>query len=112
MNIPVEELKEFNGGCEWCKNQEGYRIIYFYSDSSYYIGAATKTVEAFMINFCDIYPIEDESDIPKFIFINDLLDRYLNRLNDVTAVALYKTDGTCICKKERTASIESKNYKV
>ncbi len=112
MNIPVEELKEFNGGCEWCKKQGGYRIVYFYSDNNYYIGAAAKTIEAFMINFCDIYPIEDESDIPKFISINDLLDRYLNRLNDVCAVALYKTDGTCISKKVRNTSIKSKNYKM
>ncbi len=54
-----------------------------------------------MVNFCDIYPIEDESDIPEFISIDDLLDRYLDRLSDISAVAIYKTDGTCVGKKER-----------
>lgn len=53
------------------------------------------------MNFCDVYPIEDESDIPEFISNNDLLDKYLNKLNDVSAVAIYKTDGTCLQKKTR-----------
>ena len=54
-----------------------------------------------MMNFCDVYPIEDESDIPEFISNDDLLDKYLNKLNDVSAVAIYKTDGTCLQKKTR-----------
>lgn len=53
------------------------------------------------MNFCDVYPIKDESDIPEFISNDDLLDKYLNKLNDVSAVAIYKTDGTCLQKKTR-----------
>lgn len=53
------------------------------------------------MNFCDVYPIEDESDIPEFISNDDLLDKYLNKLNDVSAVAIYKTDGTCLQNKTR-----------
>lgn len=103
MNISVDELKKFQGTNDWYeKHGEGYRIVYFYPDGSYYIGACSKTIAGFMINFCDIYPIEDESDIPQFISNDDLLNRYLNELNDVSAVAIYKTDGNCVQKKERT----------
>jgi len=102
MNIPIEELTKFQGGYDWYKKHgEGYRIVYFYSDDTYYIGAFSKTIEGFMMNFCDIYPIEDESDIPVFTSNDDLLNRYLNELSDVSAVAIYKTDGTCLEKKER-----------
>ena len=103
MNIPIEELTKFQGGYEWYeKHGDGYRIVYFYSNDTYYIGAFSKTIEGFMMNFCDVYPIEDESDIPEFISNDDLLDRYLSELNDIVAVAIYKTDGTCLQKKERT----------
>ena len=37
-----------------------------------------------------------------FISIDDLLNRYLNEITDIAAVALYKTDGTCKQKKART----------
>ena len=100
MNIPKEELTKFQGGYEWYeKHGDGYRIVYFYSNDTYYIGAFSKTIEGFMMNFCDVYSIEDESDIPEFISNDDLLDRYLSKLNDVSAVAIYKTDGTCLQKK-------------
>ena len=54
------------------------------------------------MNFCDVYPIEDESDIPEFISNDDLLNKYLNKLNDVSAVAIYKTDSTFLQKKTST----------
>ena len=33
--------------------------------------------------------------------IDDILERCLNLYNDINGVAIYKTDGTCIQKKER-----------
>lgn len=101
MNIPIEELKKSHGKTEWCKEKGGYRIVYFYPDNSYYIGGAAKTIEAFMIEFVEEEPMEDDSDIPDFISIDDLLNRYLLTHHDICAVALYKTDGTCISKKSR-----------
>lgn len=101
MNIPIDELTKFQGSYEWYKKHgDGYRIVFFYPNDSFFVGAFSRTIEGFMINFCDIYPIEDESDIPEFISVDDLLNRYLNRLSDISAVALYKTDGTCLQKKQ------------
>ena len=54
-----------------------------------------------MIEFCDEYPIIDKKDIPKFKSNNDLLSRYLDSFDDISAVAVYSTNGTCIAKKER-----------
>ena len=54
-----------------------------------------------MIDFVEVVPIEDESDIPTFISIDDLLNRYLLDVKDAGAVAIYKTDGSCISKKDR-----------
>lgn len=102
MNISKKELIKFEGNNNWIKNAgEGYRIVYFYEDGHYYIGAYSKSIEGFMINFSITDPIEDESDIPEFVSNDDLLDRYLKRLPNITAVAIYKTDGTCIQTKER-----------
>ena len=75
--------------------EPGYRIV------CYEMEAYCKTIEGFMIGFAECDPIMDESDIPSFISIEDLLNRYLNDLPDITAVALYKTDGTCLQKKTR-----------
>lgn len=55
-----------------------------------------------MTGFTGCDPIICEDDIPVFISIDDLLNRYLNEITDIAAVALYKTDGTCIQKKART----------
>lgn len=55
-----------------------------------------------MTGFKESDPIICEDDIPVFISINDLFNRYLNEITDIAAVALYKTDGTCIQKKART----------
>ena len=81
---------------------DGYRIVYFYPNSEYSVGAFSKSIEGFMFEFCDMYPIDNESNIPKFISIEDILDRSLNMWSDIESVAIYKTDGTCIMKKERT----------
>lgn len=82
------------------ENKNGYRIVYFY-DNDYKIGSFSPTIEGFMTDFVENEPIIDENDIPEFISIDDLLERYLNDLPNITAVALYKTDGTCIEIKSR-----------
>ena len=82
--------------------EDGYRIVYFYNDGLYKIGAYCKTIDGFMMSFAECDPIMDESDIPAFISIEDLLSRYLNDLPNIAAVALYKTDGTCLQRKTRT----------
>lgn len=78
------------------KETDGYRIVYFYKEH-YLIGGYCKTIEEFMENFTEYNP-HDENNIPKFIFIEDLLERYL-RIKDIVAVALYKVDGTYFAKK-------------
>ena len=102
MNISADELRTFQTSKDWYNEHgDGYRIVYFYPDGTYYIGAICKTIEGFMIEFCDEYPIMDEEDIPKFKSNDDLLSRYLKSLEDISSVAIYKTDGTCIEKKDR-----------
>jgi len=102
MTLSADELRTFNGTKDWYNEYgEGYRIVYFYPDNSYYIGAICKSIEGFMIEFCNEHPIMDENDIPVFISNEDLLSRYLNSLEDISSVAIYKTDGTCIDKKEK-----------
>ena len=99
-DISVNDLKyksEF--GINSGKYQEGYRIVYFYPDGTYKVGLFSGTIEDFMMNFTEIEPIED--NIPPFTSVNDILDRFLNRLDNISAVAIYKTDGTCIAQKER-----------
>lgn len=101
MQIIEKELQCNKQGITY---EDGYRIVYFYDDNNYEIGAYCKTVEGFMIGFAECDPIMDEDDIPKFISIDDLLNRYLNEIADIVAVALYKTDGTCLQKKTRTVT--------
>lgn len=81
---------------------DGYRLVYFYPNSEYYIGAFCKSVEGFMYEFCDMYPIDEESDIPEFVSIEDILNRSLDMWPDIESVAIYRTDGTCVMKKEIT----------
>lgn len=81
--------------------KDGYRIVYFYPDNTYKIGVYSSKLELFMTDFALVEPIEDESNIPKFISIDDLLNRYLNEIKDIEAVALYKVDGTLVAMKDR-----------
>lgn len=101
MQIIEKELQCNKHGITY---EDGYRIVYFYDDNNYEIGTYCKTVEGFMIGFAECDPIMDEDDIPEFISIDDLLNRYLNEIADIVAVALYKTDGTCLQKKTRTVT--------
>ena len=109
MNIPIEELTKFQGNYEWYKKYgDGYRIVYFYPDNTYKVGTFCKNLEGFMMDFVEVEPIEDESDIPDFISIDDLLSRYLSDVKDACAVAIYKTDGTCVRKKNKDNSIKKR----
>lgn len=102
INVLVEDLKYKSPfGSNYGQYQDGYRIVYFYSDNTYKVGTFCGNIEGFMMDFVEVEPIEDESDIPVFISIDDLLSRYLLDVKDACAVAIYKTDGTCISKKDR-----------
>ncbi len=105
INVSIDNLKfksEFGINCG--QYQDGYRIVYFYSDNTYSVGTFSGNIEGFMMDFVEIEPIIDEDVIPKFISVDDLLNRYLNEITDIVAVALYKTDGTCIQKKYRNVA--------
>lgn len=49
-----------------------------------------------MYMFCD-----NLDDIPEFISNDDILSRILKESPNIIAVAIYKTDGTCIHIKEK-----------
>ena len=98
MKILPIELKTNSSGQEYI---EGFRIVYFYDDK-YSIGEYSKTIEGFMTGFADCDPIIDEDDIPKFISIDDLLNRYLDDMKNITSVAIYNINGDCIGAKGRT----------
>lgn len=97
-NISKDELK-FNEFDE--EYPDGYRIVYFENNDKYSIGAYCKTIEGFMIGFAECYPIMDDDDIPPFISVDDILDRCLNLYSDINSVAIYKTDGCLVAKKDR-----------
>ena len=80
---------------------EGYRLVYFYTDGTYKIGTYAKKIEDFMFDFCESYPIMDEEDIPKFESIDDILQRCLINIKDIKEVAIYDVHGDLIAKKER-----------
>ena len=101
MNILPEKLAAAGNGKKYGK---GYRIVYFDNNNKYSIGAYCKTIEGFMIGFAECDQIIDEDDIPPFISIDDILERCLNLYNDINGVAIYKTDGTCIQKKDRNGT--------
>lgn len=98
MNISPLELVDAGNGKKY---DDGYRIVYFENSNKYSIGAYSRTIEGFMIGFAECDPIIDEDDIPLFVSIDDILERCLNLYNDINEVAIYKTDGTCIQKKDR-----------
>lgn len=79
--------------------KEGYRIVYFYNDN-YEVGTYCRKIEDFMMDFVEFDPY-DEDDIPEFVSIDDLLNRYLNSLDSVHKVAIYDVDGNCVAQKER-----------
>ena len=92
FNITAKELRGFElGEYEWyTEKDETYRIVRFYKDH-YIIGESANEFENFMYMFCD-----NLDDIPEFISNDDILSRILKESPNIVAVAIYKTDGTCI----------------
>ena len=108
MNIPKEEFRLINGDSSWIdEHGDGYRIVYF-DDQAYHIGAYCPTIEGIMceLNECD--PIIDESAIPAFISVDDMLSRILLSTKNVTSIALYTTDGVLVGKSEKTKNLNNK----
>ena len=97
MIISSRELQHNKNGENFTS---GYRIVYFYG-SDYSVGEYCKTIEGFMIGFAKCDPIIDENDIPEFISIDDLLNRYLIEIKEITGVALYNVNGNLIKKLDR-----------
>lgn len=79
--------------------KNGYRIVYFYSNNTYECGTYVKKIEDFMIDFASCEPVMN--DIPEFISVDDLLNRYLENMSDIISVAIYDVNGTIIVKKEK-----------
>ena len=75
---------------------DGYRVVYYYDNDKYLVGSFCKTIEGFMMEFVEVEPIEDESDIPEFISIRDILERELKSLKETVGVSIYKTNGELI----------------
>jgi len=98
MEITIKDLKFNKHGEEY---PDGYRIVYFYDDN-YSIGEYCKSIEGFMIGLVECDPIMDDDDIPEFISIDDMLDRYLKEVPNADSIGIYKTNGILIAKKERT----------
>ena len=97
MNNLKKEIKKSPTGDT---NNDGYRIVYF-NGTEYTVGEYCKSIEGFMIGFTKSNPIFDEEEIPKFISIDDLLNRYLKELKRFSKVSLYKIDGECIATKHK-----------
>ncbi len=81
--------------------KDGYRLVYFKNNGEYFVGLYSENIEGFMMEFIGNVPITDETDIPPFISIEDILDRILNSYDIVNAAAIYKVDGTLIARKDR-----------
>ena len=97
MIVDKKDLQQNNSG----KNYDsGYRIVYFLEDG-YDVGEYCSTIEGFIIGCTESNPIIDEDDIPKFISTNDLLNRYLNEVDDVLGVGIYSISGECVNKMYR-----------
>ncbi len=80
-------------------HEDGYRIVYINNDD-YVIGSYCKEIKDYMIDFVEFEPY-DEEDVPHFISVDDLLNRYLDLYKKYDCIALYKVDGICIAKKCR-----------
>ncbi len=102
MKILPIELKTNSSKEEYIK---GFRILYYYDDN-YSIGEYSKNIEGFMTGFADCDSIIDDNDIPEFISVDDLLNRYLDDMKNITGVAIYNINCDCIGEKGRGKSLE------
>lgn len=84
--------------------KDGFRIVYLYNDGTYKLGVGAKNIEDFMKEFTPYEPIDELCEIPPFISVEDLLNRYLEECQGVDGVALYNVDGTLIDQRNRINS--------
>ena len=53
-NVLVEDLKYKNSfGINYGEYQDRYRIVYFYPDGTYSVGAFSGNIEGFMMDFIE-----------------------------------------------------------
>ena len=97
LEISLEDLRRNSSGTDY---ESGYRIVYL-DKNGYTVGEYCKSIEGFMLGFCESYPIYDEDDIPPFLSTQDLLQRYLDDFPSILGVFLYDVDGNCIDKLYR-----------
>lgn len=100
--INVDDLRK----CGNSIYDDGYRLVYFYDDT-YRVGCWVSDIKNFMYEFVEVAPIESDDDIPKFISIDDILNRCIRRDEKLIKVAIYTVSGELI--KEREASKEDKD---
>ena len=96
--ISSKELKHNKDGEDYI---DGYRIVTYYEDNSYYIGEYCKTIEGFMIGLCEHDPVISDEEIPKFVSNKDLLYRSLKFDSKAISAAIFRVDGTKIEKVDR-----------
>lgn len=75
----------------------GYRVVYFYSDT-YRVGSWVSDIKNFMYDFVKVAPIESDDDVPEFISIDDILNRWIREDDKLISVAIYQVNGELIKK--------------
>ena len=85
----------------YVEEKDGYRLVYYYKDGSYKIGDYSPSLELYMEDFAPYEPIDELCEIPEFVSVDDLLERYLKAYNFMDGIALYKVDGTLLGEKYR-----------
>lgn len=94
LMVNIDDLKK----CGKNIYDVGYRVVFFYEDK-YQVGSWVSDIENFMYDFVEVSPIENDEDIPKFIAIDDILDRWIKRDEKLIKVAIYSIDGKLIKEK-------------
>lgn len=61
----------------------------------------SPTLKLFIEDFAPYEPIDELCEIPVFVSIDDLLDRYLKMLPSIDGIGLYRVDGTLLSEKYR-----------
>lgn len=92
--VNIDDLKK----CGKSTYDRGYRVVFFYEDK-YQVGSWVSDIENFMYDFVKVEPIENDKDIPKFISIDDILDRWIKEDKRLTKVAIYSVKGKLIQEK-------------
>ena len=103
MKIDADILKSYKdlfGNEQTYK--EGYRIVYFYDDNKYEIGAYSNSLENFMYEFSNAEETPFDSSLPDFISTSDLLKKLLDSNENARSIAIYNIDGTLVDEEPNT----------